>query len=64
MQLAIALAILVLSIMAFRFALPVDGKVRPYLRSDTAQAYYTVLLVFGLVFGLLFSVVSVTRFFL
>ena len=40
-------------------AMPVDGKVRPYLRNDDVQSYYAVLLVLGLVFGLLSSLVRI-----
>ena len=61
MQLAIALAILAVSLVAFRFAMPVNGKVRPYLRNDDVQSYYAVVLVLGLVFGLLGSVVTLAQ---
>jgi len=61
MQLAISLAILAVSLVAFRFAMPVNGKVRPYLRNDDVQSYYAVVLVLGLVFGLLGSVVTLAQ---
>ena len=59
MQLAISLAIFAVSVVAFRLAMPVDGKVRPYLRNDDVQSYYAVVLVLGLVFGLLSSLVRI-----
>ena len=59
MQLALSLALLAVSVVVFRIAMPVDGKVRPYLRNDDVQSYYAVLLVLGLVFGLLSSLVRI-----
>jgi hypothetical protein len=63
MQLIIALVILVVSLIAFRLALPVDGRVRPYLRNHDFQAYYTVVLVLGMAVGLLSSVISLVELF-
>ena len=59
MQLIISLAIFAVSVVAFRLAMPVDGKVRPYLRNDDVQSYYAVALVLGLTFGLLSSIVRI-----
>ena len=61
MQLVLSLAIFAVSVVAFRFAMPVGGKVRPYLRNDDAQSYYAVVLVLGLVFGLLSSIVGIAQ---
>ena len=61
MLLAISLPIFVVSLVAFRFAMPVNGQVRPYLRNDDVQAYYAVVLVLGLVFGLLGSIFSLAQ---
>ena len=61
MQLAISLAIFAISVVAFRLALPVDGKVRTYLRNDDVQSYYAVVLVLGLAFGLLSSLVGIAQ---
>lgn len=61
MQLVLSLALLAVSVVAFRFAMPVDGNVRPYLRNDDVQSYYAVLLVLGLVFGLLSSIFGIVQ---
>jgi hypothetical protein len=61
MQLVLSLALLAVSMVAFRFAMPVDGKVRPYLRNDDVQSYYAVLLVLGLVFGLISSIFGIVQ---
>ncbi len=61
MQLVLSLALFAVSLVAFRFAMPVDGKVRSYLRNDEVQSYYTVLLVLGMAFGLLSSVVGIVQ---
>jgi hypothetical protein len=61
MQLVLSLALLAVSVVAFRFAMPVGGEVRPYLRNDDVQSYYAVLLVLGLVFGLLSSIFGIVQ---
>lgn len=61
MLLVLSLAIFAVSVVAFRFAMPVGGNVRPYLRNDDVQSYYAVLLVLGLTFGLLSSIVGIAQ---
>jgi hypothetical protein len=53
MQLIIGVILLVAFGVAFRLALPRDGKVRSFLRNDQVQAYYTVGLVGALAGGIL-----------
>ena len=41
-EILLGVCLVVASGLAFWIALPRDGQVRPFLRSDTLQAYYTV----------------------
>ena len=61
MQILLSLAIVAISLVAFWLAMPVDGKVRPYLRNDAVQSYYAVLLVLGLMFGVISSMVGIVQ---
>ena len=53
MQLIVGVILLVAFGVAFRLALPRDGKVRSFLRNDQVQAYYAVGMVAALVGGIL-----------
>jgi hypothetical protein len=53
MQLIVGVILLVAFGVAFRFALPRDGKVRSFLRNDQVQAYYAVGMVGALAGGIL-----------
>jgi hypothetical protein len=55
---------LVVSLLGFWFALPKGGKVRPYLRNDEVQAYYTVVLLGAFAGGLLFTVLGIISLFI
>ena len=48
MEFLVGTILLAASGLAFRLALPRDGKVRSFLRNDQAQAYYAVALVVAL----------------
>ena len=52
MEFLVGTILLVASGLAFRLALPRDGKVRSFLRNDQAQAYYAVAMVAALGGGL------------
>jgi hypothetical protein len=47
-EILLGVCLVVASSLAFWFALPRDGQVRPFMRNDAAQAYFVcaVLLVF------------------
>jgi hypothetical protein len=57
MELVIGAIVLVVAAAAFWWALPQDGHVRSFLRSEQTQAYYTVAVLLGLVI----SVVTIIR---
>ena len=42
---------LAIGLFAFWIALPREGRVRPFLRHDAAQAYYMVAVIFLLTLG-------------
>ena len=49
-ELFVGAAFLIATAFAFWIALPQDGQVRSFLRSDQVQAYYAVALLVGFVF--------------
>jgi hypothetical protein len=53
MQVIAGLGLVVASVLGFWIALPRDGHVRGFLRSDHIQAYYTVTLLGAFVIGVL-----------
>jgi hypothetical protein len=63
MDLLLAVAVLVASVLGIWGALPKDGKVRPFLRNDTVQTYYAVVLLGGFIGGLLFTVLGLISLF-
>jgi len=63
MQLLLAVAVLVASVLGFLVALPKDGQVRPFLRSDQLQSYYAVAVLGGFTGGLLYTVLGLISLF-
>ena len=53
MHFVIGVVLVVVSGLAFWLAFPRDGQVRSFLRSDRAQAYYTVGMLGALIGGML-----------
>ena len=51
-EVLLGIGLVATSALALWIALPREGQVRPFLRSDTVQAYYTVGIVGTLTFGL------------
>lgn len=50
-ELLVGIALLVGSVGVLRLALPRNGQVRPLLRSDTVQAYFTVVVLGAFALG-------------
>ena len=59
-ELFVGAAFLIATAFAFWIALPQDGQVRSFLRSDQVQAYYAVALLVGFVFEFVNIVLGLT----
>jgi hypothetical protein len=51
-ELLLGVILVAVSVVAFWFALPRDGKVRSLLRTDQRQTYYVVVVLGALAYGI------------
>jgi hypothetical protein len=51
-ELLIGGILVAVSVFALWLALPTDGEVRPFLRNEHAQAYYSIAIIGAFVYGL------------
>ena len=50
-ELIVGVILVAASVFALVIALPKDGEVRPFLRNEHAQAYYTIVIMGAFVYG-------------
>ena len=50
-QLLLGIGLVAVRALAWRIALPREGQVRPFLRNDHAQAYFSIFILVTFVFG-------------
>ena len=60
-ELLLGIGLLAASALALWVAMPREGQVRPFLRSDTVQAYFTVFVLAAFALGIVNIVTGLVR---